>query len=56
MNSYAQDDPHAAYSMLTKWICSRWTHFQWIVLDASDLFEPLENAIRDQLIPALIRW
>jgi len=24
------------------------------VRDASELFEPLENAIRDQLIPALV--
>jgi len=27
--------------------------FQRTVADASELFEPLENAIRDQLIPAL---
>jgi len=28
--------------------------FQRTVPDASELFEPLENAIRDQLIPALV--
>ena len=30
------------------------THFQRTVPDASELFEPLENAIGDQLIPALV--
>jgi len=34
--------------------CSRWTHFQRTVPDVSELFEPLENAIRDQLIPVLV--
>ena len=28
--------------------------FQRTVADASELFEPLENAIKDQLIPALV--
>ena len=44
---YEQEDPQAAYSAFTKGISSRWTHFQRIVPDASELFEPLENAIRD---------
>jgi len=34
--------------------CSRWTHFQRTVPDVSELFVPLENSIRDQLIPALV--
>ena len=50
----AQDDPQAAYSAFTKGLSSRWTHFQGTVPDASELFEPLENVIRDQLIPALV--
>ena len=33
---------------------SNWTHFQRTVPDASELFEPLENAIRHQLILALV--
>jgi len=32
-------------------MCSRWTHFQRSVSHTSDLFESLENAIRDQLFP-----
>jgi len=54
LSNYAQDDPQAAYLAFTKGLCSTWTHFQRTVLDTSDLFEPLENTIRDQLILALI--
>jgi len=50
--SYPQDASQAAYSAFTKGISSRWTHFQRTMPDASELFEPLENTIRDQLIPA----
>ena len=42
-------------SIAIKVCISKWTHFQITVPDASELFEPLENAIRDQLIPALVR-
>jgi len=51
---YAQDDPKDAYSVFTKGLCSRWTHFQKTVPHMSEVFEPLENAIRDQLILALV--
>ena len=54
LSKYAQDDPQAAYVAFTKRLCSRCTHFQRTVPDMSELFEPLENAIRDQLIPALV--
>jgi len=54
LSKYAQDDPQAAYSASTKGLSSRWTHFQRTVPDTSELFGPLENAIRDQLIPALV--
>jgi len=51
LSKHAQDDPQAAF---TKGVSSRWTDFQRTVPDASELFEPLENVIRDQLIPALV--
>ena len=53
LSKYSQDDHQAAYSAFTKRLYSRWTHFQKTVPGASELFEPLEHAIRDQLIPAL---
>jgi len=55
LSKYAQDDRQAAYSAFTKGLCSRWTHFQrTVVPDMSELLEPLQNTIRDQLIPALV--
>jgi len=54
LTKHAQDDPETAYSAFTKAVFSRWTHFQRTVPDASELFEPLENVIRDRLIPALV--
>ena len=54
LSKYAQDDPQAAYLAFTKGLSSRWTYFQRTVPDASELFEPLENAIGDQLISALV--
>ena len=54
LSKQAQDDPQAAYSAFTKGVSSRWTLFQRTVPDASELFETLENAIRDRLIPALV--
>ena len=54
LSKYAQHDPQTACTAFTKNVSSRWTHFQRTVPNASELFEPLENAIRDQLIPALV--
>jgi len=52
LSNYTQDDPQAAYSAFKKGFSSRWTLFQRTVPDMIELCEPLENAIRDQLIPA----
>jgi len=54
LSNYTQDVPQAAHSAFTKGLCFRWSHFKRTVLDATNLSEPLGNAIRDQLIPALI--
>jgi len=53
LSKYAQDDSQPAYSAF-KGLCFRWTHFQRTVPDMSESFEPQENAIRKQLIPALL--
>ena len=50
----AKDEPQLAYSSFTKSISHRWTYIQRTVPDIAQLFEPLENAIRESLIPALI--
>ena len=50
----ANDEPQAAYSCFTKAICRRWNHVQRTIPDIDHLFEPLERAIREKLIPALV--
>ena len=54
MAKIAQDEPQAAYSCFTKAISHRWTYVQRTIPDIEHLFEPLEFAIRDKLIPALV--
>ena len=50
----AQDEPQAVYCSFTKAISRRWAHVQRTIPDIANLFEPLENAISDKLIPALL--
>jgi len=64
---YAQDQRWSSstkqhtiqYSEFTKALSSQldpFWYFQRTVPYMSDLFEPLENTIRDHLIPALVGW
>ena len=50
----AKDEPQAAYSCFTKAISHRWTYIQRTIPNIAYLFEPLEKAIRETLIPALV--
>ena len=50
----ARDEPQLAYSSFTKAISHRWTYVQRTIPNIATLFEPLEHAIRETLIPALI--
>ena len=50
----AKDEPQAVYSSFTKAISHRWTYVQRTVPDIQHLFIPLEEAIREKLIPAII--
>ena len=49
-----KDEPQAAYSSYTKAISRRWQYVQRTIPDISQLFQPLETAIRDKLIPVLV--
>ena len=51
--SIAEDEPQLAYCAYTKGLCHRWKYFQRTVPNISSLFQPLENAIRELLIPKL---
>ena len=50
----AKEEPQVALSAYNIGLCQRWTFLQRMVKEASDLFLPLENAIRNTLIPALL--
>jgi hypothetical protein len=50
----AEEEPQAAFSAFNTSIAHRWTFLQRVVEDISELFEPLETAIREKLIPALV--
>ena len=54
LSRIARDEPQLVYSSFTKAICHRWTYVQRTIPDIEHHFAPLEEAIRDQLIPALI--
>ena len=49
-----KNEPQAVYACYTKAISHRWSFVQRTIPEISHLFEPLEEAIRDKLIPALI--
>ena len=54
LTSIAQDEPQAVYSCYTKAISHRWTYLQRTVPNIGHLFAPLEEAIRERLIPVLV--
>ena len=49
----AESQPHAAYSAMTNGLVGRWTFLMRVVPDISDLLQPLEDAIRIHLLPAI---
>ncbi len=50
----AKSDPQCVYSAYTKSISCRWAYVQRTISDISHLFQPLEDAISQHLIPALV--
>ena len=50
----AEDEPQLAYSAYTKALSMRWCFLQRTVPDTKAFFAPLEEAIRDKFIPAII--
>jgi len=49
----ASSQPHAAYAALTHGLSSKWSYLSRTISNISDLFQPLENAIRYKFLPAL---
>ena len=54
LSEIAKDEPQLVYSSFTKAISHRWTYVQRTIPDINHYFEPLEEAIREKLIPAII--
>ena len=50
----AQEEPQAALSAFNTGLSQRWKFIQRTIANTSELFEPLERSIRQQLIPALV--
>ena len=49
----ARDEPQVALSAFNTGLSQRWKFVQRTIPEISHLFEPLESAIRNELIPAL---
>ena len=50
----AKEEPQIAYCAFTKGLCRRWTYTQRTISNIAQLFQRLEVAIRDTLIPAIV--
>ena len=53
LSEIAKSQPQAAFSALTHGLLNKWTYFSRVAPNISHLLEPLDNAIRSGLIPAL---
>ena len=54
LSDIAKDEPQAALSAFTKALCMRWSFLQRTVPSSGDHFQPLEDTIREKLIPAIV--
>ncbi len=50
----SEDDPQLAYVAFTKGLCHRWKYVQRTIKNIGSLFAPLENSIRNKLIPSIV--
>ena len=54
LTEIAKSQPHAAYAALSHSLIHKWTYIARTIPDISDLFTPLEDAIRYHLLPAIM--
>ena len=54
LSKLAVDEPQLAYSAYTKALCMRWCFLQRTIPNTKEYFVPLENVIREKLIPSII--
>ena len=53
LSEIAKSDPHGAYTAFTFGLMHKWSYFQRTIPNCSQLYLPLEEAIREKLIPAI---
>ena len=53
LSSIAVTQPHAAYSAFTHGLISKWTYLSRTVPDIESHMKPLEEAIRQKLLPTI---
>ena len=53
LSSFAKSEPHAAYAALTHGLMSHWMFFLRCIEGIAHLMQPVEDAIRLQLLPAI---
>jgi len=53
LSKVAATEPHAAHTAFTRGLAGKWTFLSRTMGDISELFRPLEIAIRERFIPAL---
>ena len=53
LTTIASSKPHAAYSALTHGLIGKYAYISRTVPNVSDLFLPMENALRHRFLPAL---
>ena len=54
LSRFAKEEPQLAYSAYTKAISMRWCFVQRTIPNSKDYFIPLEETIREELIPAIV--
>ncbi|XP_050739099.1 uncharacterized protein LOC127009782 [Eriocheir sinensis] len=56
LSAIAKTEPHAAYSAYTHGIQHRWTFLMRTIPGISPLLRPLENAVKNVFMPALVKY
>ena len=54
LTEIGKDEPQLALTGYTKALCMRWSFVQRTISGVKDHFQPLEDAIREKLIPAIV--
>ena len=54
MSKIGKSHPHVAYCVYIHGLANKWTYFLRTIPDISDLLKPLEDAIFNHFIPALV--